>query len=70
MNPIALEDLDRYLDHLSLERRLSPHTCAAYSRDLHALIAFCDQQGRGDWPALSSQDVRSFAATCHRQGLA
>lgn len=70
MNPLALEDLDRYLDHLGQERRLSPHTLAAYARDLQALVAFCDRQGRDDWPVLSSEDVRSFAAVCHRQGLA
>ena len=66
----ALKDLDRYLDHLSQERRLSPHTRAAYARDLQSLIEFCDLQGRDDWPAINSHDVRAFAASCHRQGLA
>jgi integrase/recombinase XerC len=69
LNPGALEDLTRYLNHLSQERRLSPHTRAAYARDLHALAAFCDRQGRADWPELSAHDVRAFAAACHRQGL-
>jgi integrase/recombinase XerC len=70
VNPIALEDLDRYLDHLSQERRLSPHTRSAYARDLQMLVAFCDLQSRNDWLALNSHDVRAFAASCHRQGLA
>ena len=70
MLPAALEALDRYLDQLTGERRLSAHTRAAYARDLQALVAFCDQQGRDDWAALSSQDLRNFAASCHRQGLA
>ncbi|HEY9199914.1 MAG TPA: tyrosine recombinase XerC [Gammaproteobacteria bacterium] len=70
MNPAALADLDRYLDHLTQTRRLSPHTRAAYAHDLHELMAFCDRQGRDDWPALDAHDVRAFAAACHRQGLA
>lgn len=69
MNPGALEALDRYLNHLSQERRLSPHTRAAYARDLQSLAAFCDRQGRADWPELNAHDVRAFAAACHRQGL-
>jgi integrase/recombinase XerC len=70
MQPAALEDLDRYLNHLGQERRLSPHTCAAYARDLQHLVSFCERQGREDWPALSAHDVRAFAAACHREGLA
>lgn len=70
MNPAALEDIDRYLSHLTQTRRLSPHTRAAYARDLQDLVAFCDRQGRDDWPALNAHDVRAFAAACHRQGLA
>ena len=69
MHPTALQDLDRYLNHLTQERRLSPHTRAAYARDLQDLATFCDRQGRHVWPALTAQDVRAFAAVCHRQGL-
>ena len=69
MNPTALQALDCYLNHLSQERRLSPHTRAAYVRDLQHLVQFCDRQGRGDWPELNAHDVRAFAAACHRQGL-
>ena len=29
-----LGDVDRYLDHLRVERRSSPNTLAAYARDL------------------------------------
>lgn len=70
MNPSALEAIDRYLDHLSQTRRLSPHTRAAYARDLQALVAFCDRQGRDDWGTLTAHDIRAFAAAGHRQGLA
>lgn len=70
MNPTALNAIDRYLNHLRQQRRMSPHTCAAYARDLTTLVAFCDQHRIADWPALSSHQVRAFAAACHRQGLA
>lgn len=70
MNPAALASIDQYLNHLRQERQLSPHTHAAYARDLQSLISYCDQQGRDDWPALDAQDIRAFAAAGHRQGLA
>lgn len=70
MHPTALQELHRYLDHLRQQRRMSPHTCAAYARDLATLMMFCDQHKIVDWPALSSHQVRAFAAACHRQGLA
>jgi integrase/recombinase XerC len=70
MNHAALASLNQYLNHLRQERRLSPHTHAAYSRDLQALAQYCDQRSKDDWPALTAHDIRAFAATCHRQGLA
>ena len=69
MNPDAHADLDRYLNQLVQQRQLSSHTHAAYRRDLHTLVAFCDQQQLSDWPALNAHAVRAFAASCHRQGL-
>ncbi|MFN2308977.1 MAG: tyrosine recombinase XerC [Gammaproteobacteria bacterium] len=69
MNPAAHEDLDRYLDHLRQQRRLSPHTLSAYARDLRGLVAFCVRQGLADWAALDAHAVRAYAAACHREGL-
>ncbi|MFZ5622353.1 MAG: tyrosine recombinase XerC [Pseudomonadota bacterium] len=69
MHPAALEDLDRYLSHLSQERRLSAHTCAGYARDLRHLAAFCDRQGHAEWTTLGTHDLRAYAAACHREGL-
>ena len=42
MQPKAAAWIGRYLAHLRTERRLSPHTEAAYRRDLEALTAYCD----------------------------
>ena len=61
--------IGRYLAHLRTERRLSPHTEAAYRRDLAALVAYCDGEKLGHWKQLDSFHVRTFAAREHRDGL-
>jgi integrase/recombinase XerC len=60
----------RFLQSLRNERRLSPHTESAYTRDLATLLEYCESQGIETWDALDPQHVRSFAAQCHRRGLA
>lgn len=37
--------VERYLAHLELERRVSPHTVAAYGRDLALLAGFAAREG-------------------------
>lgn len=61
--------LPRYLDHLARERRLSPHTTAAYGRDLAEFLAFLDEQGLAEAGAVDAATVRSYAARRHRSGL-
>ena len=48
--------IDRYLTHLELERRMSPHTLDGYGRDLAVLAAFAEAGGR-DVDALSRADL-------------
>jgi integrase/recombinase XerC len=69
MTPASLDWVARFRRYLSTERRLSPHTDAAYARDLAALVRFCDKHGLKDWDALDTQYVRTFAAHGHAQGL-
>ena len=38
------EELAAFLKRLAIERRLSPHTTAAYGRDLRALLEFCGRE--------------------------
>lgn len=55
-----------YLNGLKTQRMLSPHTLAAYERDLKDLAAFI---GSKELPAVSHFDVRKFASKLHAQGL-
>src|SRR5690349_5485660 len=69
MNAAANEQLQRFLAHLSQERRLSGNTFLAYQRDLTALGAWCDVQGLDEWTKLDHGHVRAFSARSHASGL-
>ena len=62
-------ELAAFLARLKNERRLSPHTVAAYQRDLNALLGFCQREQIDSFAALDSFGVRRFAAESHRRGL-
>jgi integrase/recombinase XerC len=64
--PGKLERIDGYLQHLSTQRQLSPHTTAAYGRDLRELAALTGAQ---DWDQLSHLEVRKLAAKLHGRDL-
>ena len=55
----------RYLGELATQRQLSPHTVAAYRRDLQELAQLA---GHADWARISYHDVRRFAAKLHAGG--
>jgi integrase/recombinase XerC len=61
---------ERFLEHLTLERRLSVHTARSYRRDLVCLAEYCDRQGIAAFTDLKPHDLRRFAATSHAGGLA
>jgi integrase/recombinase XerC len=64
------EWIQRWLDHLKYERRLSPLTGKNYLRDVEALYTFlCNAEVR-DWATVDGWHIRSFAARLHRRGLA
>ncbi|MGO3126944.1 MAG: tyrosine recombinase XerC [Luteimonas sp.] len=62
-------DVDAFLDHLQIERRMSVHTLDAYRRDLIALVDWAGAQARGDLRELHGEDIRAFVAAGHRGGL-
>ncbi len=72
----AARRLERFLDHLRDERRLSPRTVLSYRRDLQQALGWLQQQGMddradwADWADLNSHQVRAYIAQRHRAGLA
>ena len=58
--------VDEFLLHLQHERRVSPHTLAAYRRDLRK---FCGAIAPGTLASVGEDDVRRFAARERGAGL-
>jgi integrase/recombinase XerD len=60
--PVELAtDLDRYLRHLSIERGRSPHTIAAYRRDLSRLLDSLQRGGVSEAGAITPEHLTAFA---------
>ncbi len=62
-------DLKDFYSYLESERRYSPHTLAAYQRDLDAFITFSKQYNFISWKQFDDLHVRAFVASQHRKGL-
>ncbi len=66
--------IHEFLTHLEKERDLSPHTLAAYRRDLAAFAAFIGRhlgvEGEAAWERVDRSAMRSWLADLHRRGLA
>ncbi|MGE3496520.1 MAG: tyrosine recombinase [Candidatus Binatia bacterium] len=62
--------VDRYLTWLAAERRLSPHTLAAYARDCTALVQFLDRQGVREPAGVLPGHLVGFLEAEQRRGLA
>lgn len=61
--------IDLYMDHLLVERKLSPHTLEAYRRDLGQLVRFAEMRGRRDFSELTELDLIEFLKQQHKTGL-
>lgn len=64
------ECLDEYLGHLSVEKGSSPHTVAAYRRDLSVYLEFLDGRGLSSFDAVSREDVSAYVSSLAASGLA
>ncbi|MAG68246.1 MAG: tyrosine recombinase XerC [Pseudomonadales bacterium] len=67
---IADPDISAFLDHLRIERRLSPRTLEAYRHDLISLDQHRAARELPGWDQLDTQHLRHFIASQHQQGLA
>jgi integrase/recombinase XerC len=61
--------IDRFLDHLKFERRVSDHTVSAYRIDLLRLQEFAVQRKIQNIARLAPPQARLFAAVKARQTL-
>jgi len=62
--------VDEFLGYLSVERGASPHTLAAYGRDLAEYLAVLESRGVGTPDAVTRDDITAFALAAQRRGLA
>jgi integrase/recombinase XerD len=60
-DPIGAQ-AERFLDHLVVERGLSPHTVTAYRRDLGRYASFCAERGVRDAADADDGTVSAFVA--------
>jgi integrase/recombinase XerD len=63
MRDALAKQIQRFLDHLTVERGLSPHTVAAYRRDLERYAAFLRQRGITDGRRVDERAVAAHVAT-------
>ena len=60
-------DIARYIEHLQSEKQYSPHTLAAYRRDLEQFAGGLDI---AQWHAVRAEHVRNHLNALHRHGRA
>ena len=66
----ARDEVAAFLKHIGRERDLSPHTVAAYARDLALLVNYLDQSVEGwDWSRVDRLHLRGFLGFLSRRGL-
>jgi len=69
MSTTVQDDIAKYLQVLSVERRLSANTVKAYHRDLAKLTKFSKDRGLLLWQGLNNHNVRLFSASLNASGL-
>src|SRR4029077_6695951 len=67
--------VERFLEHLRVERNLSPHSLRAYEGDVRELLAFLGYSGERrdqlfDPDAVTRDQIRAFLAKLHEKEMA
>ena len=64
--------IEKFLQYIGYELRLSPHTVTSYKRDLEQFRDFVTGHGKREWDVASTTtaDVRAWIVDLSRQGLA
>lgn len=70
MSDALANTIAEYLDYLRGERRLSPHTLKASTRDLARFAGWAKETGIESLRAMDAHAVRDYAARLRRAGLA
>jgi integrase/recombinase XerC len=61
--------LERFVDHLTYEKRYSPHTVSAYHTDLQQFQAFLASFGVSGLEAATDRTVRAWMMQLMEQGI-
>lgn len=62
--------VQQYLDYLAYNKRYSPHTINAYTRDMQRLIETLEDQGHGTWADAQADTIRDAMVTARKTHLA
>ncbi len=61
--------LHAFMDHLRVERQVSPNTLAAYEHDLLRYLHFLEEQGIAEPAAIGHTDIAAYLQLMHDLGL-
>jgi integrase/recombinase XerD len=62
--------IDRFLNHLSVEKGLSPNTLSAYAQDLQKLVQFLEQKKISGMDQIDRKEIILFLSDLKRRALA
>lgn len=62
--------IDVFLNHLTIQKRLSPATCTAYTHDLQRFKTFCESAELETWHEVGPGQIREYLVQRHDEGLA